>query len=120
MPYSKTVGQSPPIHLRFKAEEDTIHIDLAAERVLSAEKGTRKIAVEIKTFGGASKLTDPEDAVGQYVVYRMALRRLEPERTLYLAVPQSIIVNRFQVRELWRAFLTDENGKLIGYDAAAE
>lgn len=106
--------------LTLQLGEETVHIDLAAERVLSAEKGTRKIAVEIKTFGGASKLTELEDAVGQYVVYRIALRRLDPERELYLAVPQSIVINRFLTRELWQGFLTDENGKLIGYDAKKE
>ena len=35
----------------------------------------------------------------------------------YLAVPQSYVVNQFQTRELWKAFLTDENGKVFGYDA---
>lgn len=99
---------------------DRVFIDLAAERVLAAEKGTRKIAVEIKTFAGASKIADLEGALGQYVLYRMALRRVEPDRELYLAVPQSIVVNQFQSRELWRAFLTDESGKVVGYDADAE
>ena len=107
-----------PLTLRVGA--DRVHIDLAAERLLVATKGTRKIAVEIKTFAGPSKIADLEDALGQYVLYRMALRRTEPDRELYLAVPQSIVVNQFQSRELWRAFFTDENGKLLGYDVKTE
>lgn len=107
-----------PLTLRVGA--DRIHIDLAAERVLIAEKGTRKIAVEIKTFAGASKIADLENALGQYVLYRMALRRTEPERELYLAVPQSVVINQFQSRELWQAFFTDENGKMFGYDVETE
>jgi hypothetical protein len=99
---------------------DRVHIDLAAERVIAAEKGLRKIAVEIKTFGGPSRIADFEDALGQYVVYRMALRRTDADRELYLAVPQAVVVNQFQGRELWKAFFTDENGRVIGFDVETE
>ncbi len=112
-----TVTDDP---LTLKVGADRIHIDLAAERMIRAEKGVRKIAVEIKTFVGASKIADFEDALGQYVLYRMALRRVEPDRELYLAVPQPIVVNQFQSRELWKAFFTDENGKVLGYDPEKE
>ena len=54
---------------------DRVHIDLGAERLTGDEKSVRKIAVEIKTFAGASPINDLEDALGQYR-YRMALRRL--------------------------------------------
>ena len=64
---------------------DRVFIDLAAERVIAAQRGVRKIAVEIKTFASASKIADLENALGQYVLYRMALRRVEPDRELYLA-----------------------------------
>jgi hypothetical protein len=43
---------------------ERLHIDLGAERVIAAEKGTEKIAVEIKTFAAASKLAALEDAAG--------------------------------------------------------
>lgn len=35
-------------------------MDLAAEKLLIAEKGTQKIAVEIKTFSGDSEVADLE------------------------------------------------------------
>ena len=38
----------------------------------------RKIAVEIKTFVGPSKISDLEDAVGQCVVYLFDLRQAFP------------------------------------------
>jgi hypothetical protein len=57
--------------------------------VLAAVKGPRKIAVEIKTFAGPSDVRDLEDAVGQFVLYEHALRRVEPDRSLYLAVPEA-------------------------------
>jgi hypothetical protein len=93
-----------------------LHIDLGAERVLAAERGTEKIAVEVKTFGGVSKIADLENAAGQYIVYRTALRRRQPERVLYLAVPETILAGFFQDRELWQALVEDEKIHLIGYD----
>lgn len=99
---------------------DRVHIDLAAERVLAAERGTEKIAVEIKMFRGLSRIADLEAAIGQYIVYRIALRRTEPERELYLAVPQTVLVNQFRKRALFEGFITDEHGMLLGYDVERE
>lgn len=64
-----------------------IYVDLGAERrLLAAERGTDKIAVEIKSFVGVSKMNELENAIGQYIVYRTYLHEIEPERVLYLAV----------------------------------
>jgi hypothetical protein len=106
--------------LTLQVGTDIVYIDLAAERLIAAERGLRKIAVEIKTFAGNSPMADLENAVGQYVIYRLALRRLEPDRELYLAAPAFVVANEFQSRPLWRAFLSDENGKVIGYDIETE
>jgi hypothetical protein len=106
--------------LTLRVGPDRIHIDLAAERLIVAEKGVQRIAVEVKTFTGASLIADLEDALGQYVLYRMALRRTDADRRLYLAVPQSVVESRFQARELWQAFFTDEGGHVLGYDVERE
>ena len=37
--------------LTFKIGKIQIQIDLGAERLIAAERGTEKIAIEIKTFG---------------------------------------------------------------------
>ncbi|HZS87740.1 MAG TPA: element excision factor XisH family protein [Chloroflexota bacterium] len=64
-----------------------VFIDLEAERmVIAAEQGDKKIAVEVKSFVGASAVADLRDAVGQYVMYRSVLRRADPERVPYLAI----------------------------------
>ena len=62
-------------------------LDLAAERVLALERGTEKIAVEIKGFGGISKITEFHAMLGQYENYRSALELRDPDRKLYLAIP---------------------------------
>jgi len=83
-PYILTFGQK------------NVFVDLGAERVLAAEKGDEKIAVEIKSFQGASDIQDLEMAIGQYVFYRSLLRRFEPERQLFLAVPESVFVSTLE------------------------
>ena len=62
-------------------------IDLAAEKVIAAEKDGEKIAVEVKTFLHPSPITDFHLALGQFMNYRLALEHEEPDRFLYLAVP---------------------------------
>ncbi|WP_413176121.1 element excision factor XisH family protein [Anabaena azotica] len=47
-----------------------LYIDLGAEKLIAAEKTGQKIAVEIKSFIGASLVTDLENALGQYILYR--------------------------------------------------
>jgi hypothetical protein len=50
--------------------------------LLAAEKGPRRIAVEIKSFSGPSELADLHVAVGQFVVYREVLADIDPQREL--------------------------------------
>ncbi len=64
-------------------------------------------------------MRDLEQAIGQYVLYRIFLRRLEPDRELYLAVPQDVVEYVFS--ELYgQGFIHDEQGKLFGFDAESE
>lgn len=78
-------------------------VDLGAERVLAAERKGQKIAVEVKSFLGRSFVNDIENALGQYVLYRSLLLRLEPDRKLYVAISTAAYKNVFQadaVREI--------------------
>lgn len=70
-------------------------IDLGAEKILAAEKENLKIAVEIKSFTGNSFIYDFHHALGQYVNYKIALRKKEPDRALYLGVTKEIFDNYF-------------------------
>lgn len=65
--------------------EFTMIADLAAERVIAAQRGKDKIAVEIKSFVKRSAVQDVRDALGQYIMYRAYLAKVEPERKLYVA-----------------------------------
>ncbi|MEH2218049.1 MAG: XisH family protein [Nostoc sp.] len=71
-----------------------LYIDLGAEKIIAAEKKGQKIAVEIKSFLSPSKITELYAALGQFIIYRIALQKKEANRTLYLAVP-STVYNEF-------------------------
>jgi hypothetical protein len=105
--------------LKVELDGDRLYIDLGAERVIAAEKGTQKIAVEVKTFGGPSKMADLGQAIGQYILYRVFLRRIEPDRDLYLAVPQDVLEDLFQ-KQSGRGFVEDEQARVFGYDSVNE
>lgn len=92
-----------------------VRIDLAAEQLLTAEKGKEKIAVEVKSFLSGSTLSEFHGALGQYINYRRALRRNEPNRILYLAVPLSVY-NSFFTIDFIEEGLQEEQVKLLVYD----
>ena len=77
-----------PFRLRWGKKD--YYVDLGAEEVIAAEMSGRRIAVEIKSFLGASIVDDMEKALGQYLIYRSILKRRQPDRQLFLAVPKSI------------------------------
>lgn len=65
-----------------------LEIDLGLEKIITAEKGIEKIAVEVKCFFKASIVNEFHSVVGQYYNYLVGLERVEPERILYLAIPE--------------------------------
>ncbi|KYC37723.1 fatty-acid oxidation protein subunit alpha [Scytonema hofmannii PCC 7110] len=105
--------------LIIKIEGVKFEIDLAAEKILGAEKAGRKIAVEVKSFLSTSAITDFHVALGQFLNYRLALQMKEPDRTLYLAVPFDTFNTFFQelfVREAVKFYQL----KLVVYDPIKE
>lgn len=65
-------------------------IDFGAEQIFGARKGPEVIAVEVKSFLRPSKVYQLHNAFGQYLNYKSALRRQDPERKLVLAVPLEV------------------------------
>lgn len=87
-----TITDDPLI---LKAHGRNIQIDLGAEQLIGAERANEKIAVEIKSFIGLSVLTDFYLALGQFLYYQLALEKEDPERQLFLAVPDIAYENFF-------------------------
>jgi len=105
--------------LKFEFGEVKFQVDLAAEKVLAAERRGEKIAVEIKSFLRASAVTDFYGALGQFLSYRLALEVIEPDRLLYLAVPIDAYQDFFRL-EFTQAAIKTYQLRLIVYDALAE
>jgi hypothetical protein len=82
--------------LRLASGRRNLYVDLGAERLLAAEKGPLRIAVEVKTFSGPSDVDALEQAVGQHVLYRALLAGQDPGRMLFLAVPEDVWSTLFQ------------------------
>ena len=76
-----------PLFIEYGQED--MYVDLGAERLLAAERGAEKIAVEIKSFVGTSTLTELHKALGQYQIYLAVLEKIEPERRLFLALSKT-------------------------------
>lgn len=85
---------SDPLDLTIGGVE--LWADLGAERVLAAEKGSEKIAVEIKSFLAQSPVSEFHKALGQYENYKLSLEILEPDRKIWLAIPKEAWDDFFQ------------------------
>lgn len=106
-----------PLRLHWGLKD--MYVDLGAEQLLAAEKDTRKIAVEVKSFVGLSEMDDLEKAIGQYVVYHDVLLQVEPERGLYLAVNEETFVNLFE-EPIGKLLLDNRRVKLLVFDPQME
>lgn len=96
-----------------------LYIDLGAEKVVAAEKDGQKIAVEIKSFTGPSKISQFYTALGQFISYRAALQKQEIERILYLAVPGNVYDSFFTMGFI-QSLVQQNQIHLIVYDMEQE
>jgi hypothetical protein len=94
-------------------------IDLGAEKLLAAERDGRKIAVEVKSFLNTSSVADFHLAIGQFINYRVALKVADPERKLFLAVPDIASKTFFQ-KEFPRMVIQQYELELFVYDIENE
>jgi XisH protein len=102
-----------PLTIRW--EKGVFYPDLGAEKILIAEKETKKIAVEIKSFAGQGFRADFYEALGQYDNYFFALSEVEPDRRLILAVPLFAYETFFQADYVQR-ILDLKNVSLLVYN----
>lgn len=82
--------------LTLEYEDVQVFVDLGAERVLGAERNGEKIAVEVKSFIGPSVIHNLRDTLGQYDIYESFLRRIEPDRYIFVAISQEVYLTLFQ------------------------
>ncbi|BDA68779.1 fdxN element excision controlling factor protein [Calothrix sp. PCC 7716] len=71
--------------------------------LIGAFKDNSRIAIEIKDFKAKSLIKDLEQAIGQYVLYRLLLNKIDPEREVYLAITD----------KLYEDFFSEPIGELV-------
>lgn len=97
-----------------------LSIDLGAEKLIGAEREGQKIAVEVKSFlEKSSAISEFHTALGQFINYRGALKRLQPERVLYLAVPLTTYKTFFQL-DFPKEMILENSVKMVIYDVEKE
>lgn len=94
-------------------------IDLGAEKIIMADRGVDKIAVEVKSFLTASKIYKFYEALGQYISYDIGLKLQEPTRRLFLAIPEKVFKQLMSYTTVPLAF-EREHVKIIVVDPIKE
>ena len=93
--------------------EVELFADLGVERIIGAEKGKEKIAVEIKSFLGQSPVSEFHKALGQYRNYRLSLEDLDPNRVVWLAISEDTWNTFFQRPFIQKAIERNEISIII-------
>lgn len=101
--------------LRLTWGKKDMYVDLGAERLMAAQKDNELIAVQVKSFIGASSMADLEGAIGQYILYFDVLQEREPNRTLYVAVRQKAYEEVFE-DPLGQLLLAKKRLRLVVFD----
>ncbi|MEH2437548.1 MAG: XisH family protein [Nostoc sp.] len=97
-----------PLHLKWGQKD--MYVDLGAKQLL---------AIEIKSFVSPSEMADLKDAIGGFIMYRAVIHRLEPERTLYLAVRDNVFIALFE-EPIGTLLIETENLKLLVFNPETE
>lgn len=107
-----------PWRLKLKKKK-YVEIDLEAEKIFAAEKGSERILVEIKTISSASILYQFYAAYGQYEFYRDQLEEKNIDQRLYLAISKEIYEETQEIEEL-AAWLKKHKVNLLVVDLSTE
>jgi XisH protein len=95
-------------------------VDLGAEKIIAATKDQRKIAIEIKSFlEQSSAIYQFHTALGQFINYRTVLAAKDPERVLYIAIP-NFSYESFFTLEFTQLIIQQNQLKLMVFDPEEE
>jgi XisH protein len=100
-------------------EKTLLKADLGAEKVFTADKQGRKIAVEVKDFDSPSVISELEKTMGQLQLYQWALETQEPTRQLFLAISQTIYTKHFQ-KPIFQLAIKRNRINLLVYEPVSE
>lgn len=99
-------------------EDDYLFADMSAERT-TPDNRVQMIVVEVKTFGRRSLIHAPEEALGQYRIYRRYLAETLPDCKVYLALSDKAY-DLLQKRPTFRFLMRHREFALIIVDVDRE
>ena len=108
-----------PYWIKLADSDINMYTDLAAERIMAAERSGEKIAVEVKSFVGNSFIAEFHEALGKFLDYRVALREKESERQIYLAITLDTY-HAFFARRFIQTVCQEYQVKLLIFDPQQE
>jgi hypothetical protein len=95
----------------------------AAQRRAKRHSTVEFIGLGLQTPSGAwlfcckkINIKDLRDALGQYVWYADIFARIEPERTLYLAIRKMVFTNLFEEEPVGNILIENQRIRLIVFD----
>jgi XisH protein len=108
-----------PYFLRWGSKD--LFIDLGAEKLVAAQKGDQRIAVEIKSFVGLSDVEDLKNALGQFILYQDLLVRTDTDRELFLAIRDATFRDLFEdPTSIGKVLLENHRLKLLVFNVEQE
>jgi len=96
-------------------DRSPMEIDLGAEKLLSAQRGTDKILVEIKSFLNRSLTYDFHRAYGQFRIYRRGILKTNPEQTLFMAISEDVFIE-LQSRPFYMELIVEEQINILVFN----
>lgn len=102
-----------------KLEGVNYPVDLGAEKMIAAQKENIKILVEVKSFLAESIPNEFHTALGQYLDYELGLEEIEPDRVIFLAIPDKVYQKIQKIPILLKA-LNKYDVKVIIFDPNLE
>ncbi|MGH9840025.1 MAG: element excision factor XisH family protein [Blastocatellia bacterium] len=103
-------------------EGTTVSTDLGAERTVGAggqRIAVEIIAVEVKDFDSRAFFSDFEKALGQFRLYRALLKRIDPDRVMFLAIRKETYNTFFKLPAI-QVVLDEDEIRLIVFDEQRE
>jgi hypothetical protein len=100
----------------FHNDTRRLYIDLYCQRLIDDQ--SNRILIEVKCFSRGT-LEEYYEAIGQYMVYRQAMKLQKIPYPLYLAIPHKVYLNLFQQDALYNTW-KDAKLKLLTVDLRAK
>ncbi len=97
----------------------SVFVDLGAQKLIAAERGSEKIAVEIKSFLDPSPINAPRKCLGAVLHVRQNAPKTRADRRLYLAVNRNTFETLFK-EEAGKLLLEEPGFRLIVFDSNTE